>query len=395
MKKNKRANNLNKILVSHSSRHSDNIKLSSNLIGPTLSTTKSILSQNTIKFNSLSPKLTFKKNKNNLSDIRKTLSINFDILTNFIKQNTSINTLLNKDKEILLLIKKVQNTYKNKFTLITKLKDCKSKLLIETQINYEKKRKYYENMDAYKEKVKGNEDALDAKEEYIKVLAKKLKEVEIYIHRITSDMKNVKQRKIYQQFTINEFLESLDVNAKEKEKLKKEINKLKENIKIEKNNNEEYKLQKYKNLNSNNYNLNNNNYKNNDKIQNYILQYKNNIKNIILRINYLKNNYNILTKRCQLFQINYLYRKKNNFIIENENKINLKKISKEIKDESEEESKKSILDLKKVNSYMDFSSILNNKTEGSQIDITKTGNNFECNITTNIWDISEINKKDI
>ena len=395
MKKNKRANNLNKILVSHSSRHSDNIKLSSNLIGPTLSTSKSILSQNTIKFNSLSPKPTFKKNKNNLSDIRKTLSINFDILTNFIKQNTSINTLLNKDKEILLLIKKVQNTYKNKFTLISKLKDYKSKLLIETQINYEKKRKYYENMDAYKEKVKGNEEALDAKEEYIKVLAKKLKEVEIYIHRITSDMKNVKQRKIYQQFTINEFLESLDVNAKEKEKLKKEINKLKENIKIEKNNNEEYKLQNYKNLNSNNYNLNNNNYKNNDKIQNYILQYKNNIKNIILRINYLKNNYNILTKRCQLFHINYLYRKKNNFIIENENKINLKKISKEIKDESEEESKKSILDLKKVNSYMDFSSILNNKTEGSQIDITKTGNNFECNITTNIWDISEINKKDI
>ena len=44
---------------------------------------------------------------------------------------------------------------------------------------------------------------------------------------------------------------------------------------------------------------------------------------------------------------------------------------------------------------MDFSSILNNKTEGSQIDITKTGNNFECNITTNMWDISEINKKDI
>ena len=116
MKKNKKSNNLNKILVSHSSRHSDNIKLSSNLIGPTLSTTKSILSQNTIKFNSLSPKPTFKKNKNNLSDIRKTLSINFDILTNFIKQNTSINTLLNKDKEILLLIKKVQNTYKNKFT---------------------------------------------------------------------------------------------------------------------------------------------------------------------------------------------------------------------------------------------------------------------------------------
>ena len=44
---------------------------------------------------------------------------------------------------------------------------------------------------------------------------------------------------------------------------------------------------------------------------------------------------------------------------------------------------------------MDFSSILNNKTEESQIDITKTGNNYELVTTTNVWDVSVINKKDI
>ena len=146
-KKNKSTKILNKKNKSlKSSIINENIKYSSNLIGPTLSTSKSIISQNNIKqnnirFNSLSPNLTNKKGKNYLYDVKKTFSLNLEIIKNYINQTTSVNTLLNKDKEILSLIQKVQNSYNNKLNLIKKIKDKKSKALIEAQIFYEKKRK--------------------------------------------------------------------------------------------------------------------------------------------------------------------------------------------------------------------------------------------------------------
>ena len=80
--------------------------------------------------------------------------------------------------------------------------------------------------------------------------------------------------------------------------------------------------------------------------------------------------------------------------------MNLKKIisMESNEDDKEKEKEKSQLELdltRKINNYMDFSSILNNQTEESQINITKNENNYGQIITTNNWDISEINKKDI
>ena len=403
MRKSKTATISNKKYVFQSSNASENIKYSSNLIGPTLSTSKSIIAQNNLKFSYLSPEPTNKKNKNNLYDIKKTFSLNLDIIKSYIKQSTSVNTLLNKDKDILFLIQKLQNSYKNKFALIKKIKDNKSKILIDTQIFYEKKRKSEENKEFYKQKIKESEEGVDCKEEYIKVLQNKLKEVEIYIHRITKDMKSYSLRRKYQKFTVVEFLENFDIYAKTKDKLKIDIKKIKEDIKLEKKNIKEYKIQKNKSENDNrieliknnnnlNYNLNVNN-KNNVKIQNYISKYKNNIKKIYLRINLLKNNYNILNKRCTLFRITNLYTKTND-ILDNKKKL----INENNKKDEDDEKEKSHLALdltKKLSNYMDFSSILNNKTEESQIDITKAGNNFEVITTTNVWDVSEINKKDI
>lgn len=118
MKKSKTEKSLNKKYIFQSSNGSENIKHSSNLIGPTLSTSKSIIAQNNLKFNYLSPEPINKKNKNNLYDIKKTFSLNLDIIKSYIKQSTSVNTLLNKDKDIFFLIQKVQNSYKKKFDII-------------------------------------------------------------------------------------------------------------------------------------------------------------------------------------------------------------------------------------------------------------------------------------
>ena len=402
MKKSKTARISNKKYVFQNSNGNENIKYSSNLYGPTLSTSKSIITQNNLKFANFSPEPINKKNKNSLYDIKKTFSLNLDIIKSYIKQSTSVNTLLNKDKDILFLIQKVQNTYKKKFDMIKKIKDSKSKILIDTKIFYEKKRKNEENEEYYKQKIRESKEGIDCKEEYIKLLQNKLKEVEIYIHRITKDMKNYNRRRGYQQFTVVEFLENFDIYLKGKYKLKNDINKIKEDIKIEKKNIKEYKNQKIKIendnrnelVNNNNYNyfLNSNN-KNNDKIQNYISKYKNNIKNIYSRINLLKNNYNILNKRCSIFRINNLYTKTND-IVNNKKRL----INENNKEKEDDEKEKSHINLdltKKISNYMDFSSILNNKTEESQIDITKTGNNYELVTSTNVWDVSVINKKDI
>ncbi len=396
MKKFQKSRSINKKKNTfQSSSVSDNIKYSSNLIGPTLSTTsKSIISQNYIKFSSLSPKPLNKKGKNYLYDTKKTFSLNLEIIKNYISQTTTINTLLNKDKEILTLINNVQNSYKKKFDIIKKIKDMKSKILIELQIYFDKKRKCDENIESYKDKIKENEEGVNNKEEYVKLLQQKLKEVEIYIHRITIDMKNLKSKKKYQKFTINEFLEDFDFNHKNKEKIKKDIDKLKQDIKIEKNNIKEYKEQNRNKYNNNEILIKNNNDNENDKIQKYILKYKNNIKKIYLKINLLKNNYNFLNKRYKLLQINKINSKK-------KDDMNLKKIisveSNEDDDKEKEKEKSQLgLDLtRKLNNYMDFSSILNNQTEESQINITKNENNYGQITTTNNWDISEINKKDI
>ena len=113
-----------------------------------------------------------------------------------------------------------------------------------------------------------------------------------------------------------------------------------------------------------------------------------------MKINLLKNNYNFLNKRYKLLQINKINSKK-------KDDMNLKKIismeSNEDDDKEKEKEKSQLgLDLtRKINNYMDFSSILNNQTEESQINITKNENNYGQIITTNNWDISEINKKDI
>ena len=120
---------------------------------------------------------------------------------------------------------KMRNNYHKKKELRKKVKDYKSKILIESQIYSEAKRKNEENAEYYKDQIRDNEDNYYSKEEYIKIFQKKLKEVEIYIHKNIKDDTQEKYKK-YQLWKMIDFLEESDYINKKKEDLKKDINKI-------------------------------------------------------------------------------------------------------------------------------------------------------------------------
>ena len=81
-----------------------------------------------------------------LSDLEKTLDINIQILKTFYQSSTPSKNKSNsskesKDESTIKAIENIKNIYKKKKELFNKLKQKKSKSLIEIQIYFEKKRK--------------------------------------------------------------------------------------------------------------------------------------------------------------------------------------------------------------------------------------------------------------
>ena len=156
--------------------------------------------------------------KRNLYDIERTLDINIEILRNYFKTTTSTMTLLNQDKEIIEKFEKIININKRKKELLQEIKEKKSKNLIQLQINLENKRKLEETVEKYKDSLFDNEDAVNNKDEYVKLFQKKFVEVEIYLKRITSDMSDLKKKKYYQNYKMDNFL-LLNVNLNRKKQM--------------------------------------------------------------------------------------------------------------------------------------------------------------------------------
>ena len=308
------------------------------------------------------------KPKNYLFDLIQTFEINCELLNETIK---NINDIKERN-EISLIYEKIKNNYHKKKELKKKVKDKKSKLLIELQIYSESKRKNEENVDYYKEQIKENEENFYSKEEYIKIFQRKLREIDIYIHNRTKNLKEGYFKK-YQLFKINDFIEENNNLNKRKEELKKEINQLSINIDGLKKENKNYEEENIEI--SNEYDKN---------IHSYIKKYKNQILIITMRINLLKNYFNNMNKKLKYFNFNkkILSKEKNN---EEEDKI------------INEEYDKSLITIdmnKKLNSYMDFSIVLNKKQndESKFSELGKTLNFGQVNISNiNMWDISAIN----
>ena len=313
--------------------------------------------------------LGFKQPKNYLFDLIQTFELNAELLNQTIKNMNDIK----ERNEINLIFEIIKSNYHKKKELRKKIKDIKSKLLIELQIYSETKRKNEENAEYYKEQIKENEDNFYRKEEYIRLFQKKLREIEIYINLKTKGLTGGYFKK-YQIWKINDFLEESDSVNKRKEELKKDINQLCININGLKKENKNYE-EEYVEI------------KNEDekKIQSYIKKYKNQIRIITMRIKLLNNYFSNINKTLKYLNFNKIAfsKEKNN---EEEDKI-----INEVHD-------RSLIPLdisKKLNNFMDFSIILNkNQNDESKFsELGKTANFGHDSVSNiNMWDISAINK---
>ena len=344
--------------------------------------------------------------KQNLYDLEKTLDINIEILKNYFKNTTTAMTLLNQDTQITEKLEKIINTLKRKKEIINKIKEKKSKNLIQLQINLENKRKLEETLEKCKESLFDNEDAVNNKDEYVKLFQKKFVEVEIYLKRITAEMADTKKKKYYQNYKMDNFL-ILNTNLnKKKQKIIESITKYdedKKNLKIENQNIKKEEINEHNKDEENEKEIKNE--KQNIKKNNKIIEekYKHMIDSKISEINilkeilkkeiYIKNeedNKNEIKIVTPISKINNITKDKNQIKFK---KVEVKKVKKErniIEIHDEENGKnKSILPndmTKRMNSFMDFSIVLN--------DNSKIKDNGNKNISKLWGDISVIKKKD-
>ena len=363
-----------------------------------------------------------KQKKNNLYDLQRTLDINIEILKTFFKNTTSTMTLLNQDKIILDKLDAFIAKYNKKKEIIHKIKEIKSKNLIQMQIFFECKRKLQETLNNCKESLLDNEDAVNNKDEYVKLFQKKFVEVEIYLQRITADMENKQKKKRYQNYKMETFtnlnttlnkkketlMEDIEKYKKEKKKLKSEnkiIKKEEKKIMAEETKREE-KREKEDQLIKKKNELNEKKYKELIKKKvttvNLLKNFMNNNCNIDLLINGNANNINNKSnyKEKELENDEDIKEGENN-----KNKINMfkkvevkknknnerKYVSKNNIIKEEDENERSLLPFdmtKRMNSFMDFSAVLN---DNSNIKESVNRKNI-----SKIWgnDVSAIEKND-
>lgn len=250
--------------------------------------------------------------KDYLFDLRKTLELNLDILKNTFE----IIPESDIKKETLQVFSKFLAQYNKKKELHKLLTEQKSKILIEKQIVEELKRKMEETFDCYNEKIKDNEDNMDSKEEHFQIMQKKLKEVEIYIHR-NSNIQRTHLAQKYLNFRMNDFLQS-NTNLKKREfLLTKEITGIKDNMLNVKQENMGI-IEETNELNTET-KKEEENLSKNKEISEYIEKFKKQIKIVQMRMRLLKNYSDSLSKELKslkldtksnifLFKSIYLYR---------------------------------------------------------------------------------------
>ena len=343
--------------------------------------------------------------KQNLYDLEKTLDINIEILKNYFKTTTSAMTLLNQDTQITEKLEKIINLLKKKKEIINKLKEKKSKNLIQLQINLENKRKLEETFEKYKESLFDNEDAVNNKDEYVKLFQKKFVEVEIYLKRITADMSDAKKKKYYQNYKMDNFLISNTNLNKKKQKIIESITKYdedKKKLKIENQNIKKDEINEHNKDEENEKEIRNE--KQNLKKNNKLIEekYKHMIENKISEINRLKeifkndfnkkkeeDNKNEIIINSSINKINNIPYNKNEIKFK---KIDVKKVKRErnmieINDEDDEKNKSILPEdmTKRMNSFMDFSIVLNDNSKIKE----------SVNKISKLWgDVSVIDKKD-
>ena len=197
--------------------------------------------------------------KTYLKDLKKTFDLNVEIITK----------LCNKDKKIIEIINQINKKIKNKEEMQEKIEKIKGVMIIEKQIQSEHIRKIGENEECFKEQINLSLDKLTMKDEYIIILMKKLKELEIFSKRKSGIVGSGFEK--YKDFRVADFIDYNTKYLQQKNLFLSEIEASKINIKKIKNENNNIKEEQEK------ININKNNNKHTDeKLQKYIKDLKSN-----------------------------------------------------------------------------------------------------------------------
>ena len=165
--------------------------------------------------------------KSFLKDLKKTFDLNLEI----------ISKMSNDDKKIKEIIEQINKKIKNKENIQSKIEKIKGKMIIEKQIQSEHIRKMGENNECYKDQINITLDKITMKDEYIIILMKKLKELEIYAKRKSSIVGSGFEK--YKNFRVADFIDLNTKYLKQKNLFLSEIDTAKNSIKqIKKDNND-------------------------------------------------------------------------------------------------------------------------------------------------------------
>ena len=289
-----------------------------------------------------------------LKDLKKTFDLNVEIITK----------LCNKDKKIIEIINQINKKVKYKEEMQEKIEKVKGTMIIEKQIQSEHIRKIGENEECFKEQINLSLDKLTMKDEYIIILMKKLKELEIYSKRKSSVVGSGFEK--YKDFRVADFIDYNTKYLQQKNLFLSEIETSKNNIIKE----EQEKL---------NINKNNNKHKE-EKLQKYIKYYDYNCDIISSRIKLLKNIFKQISKKYFFIKVSPKLKE----LIENDEEENKNTINN--KNKRRNFGNRSLIN--NISASIDLTNMNNDMTKRleSFIDLSIILNDNKNNDITNIFD---------
>jgi len=301
--------------------------------------------------------------KTYLKDLKKTFDLNVEIIAK----------VCNKDKKIIEIINQINKKIKNKEEMQEKIEKIKGVMIIEKQIQSEHIRKIGENEECFKEQINLSLDKLTMKDEYIIILMKKLKELEIYSKRKSSIIGSGFEK--HKDFKVADFIDYNTKYLQQKNLFLSEIKASKNNIEKIKSENNNIKEGQEK------INNNKNKYKHKDEnLQKYIKYYDYNCDIIASRIKLLKNIFKQISKKYFFIKVSPKLKELiENDEEENKNTINNKNKRRNIGNRSLINNISASIDLTNMNNDM-------TKRLESFIDLSIILNDNKNNDITNIFD---------
>ena len=244
-------------------------------------------------------------------------------------------------------------------------------MIIEKQIQSEHIRKIGENEECFKEQINLSLDKLTMKDEYIIILMKKLKELEIYSKRKSSISGSGFEK--YNNFRVTEFIDFNTKYSQQKKLLLSEIENIQNNIRQIKKKNYDIK-DEYEKINSKKKN------QNEEKIYQYVKYYNYNCEIISSKIKLLKNTLKQISNKYFFIKVSPKLQE----LLENEENDNKNKVIN--KNKKRNFQKRSFIS--NISASIDLTNMNNDMTKRleSFIDLSIILNDNKNNDITNIFD---------